>query len=52
MGYTLRQLHGYSAACVRIEAERQLERAIAARAAGQDAKAWREWVRATEKACG
>ena len=52
MGYTLRQLGGYSAASDRLDARRQLGRAIAARAAGQETKPWREWVKAMEKAHG
>jgi hypothetical protein len=50
MGYTLRQLTGYSTALDRIESARLLRDACAARAAQQDGKGWREWTKQLERA--
>ena len=50
MGYTLRQLKGYSAALDRLDSARQLADACAARAAQQDSQGWRDWTRQVERA--
>jgi hypothetical protein len=49
MGYTLRQLTGYSAALDRLESARLLRDACAARAAQQDKDGWREWTKRLER---
>lgn len=50
MGYTLRQLTGYSRASAALSAERMITQASAVRAAGQESKDWRKWIKGLEHA--